>query len=421
MDDNIYNENIHSDDLFRDNVLEQNQSKIKKTSKPGEESLEDDIYGLHQSNPRNNKKPPDDSSRSNHPKSTLLRIWMLIAGLLTIIIALHLFLTKRSENTIVNNDKTETTITVGCKLCPALSLFTLAEKQGYFKDEGLNLEIVYFETDRELLRQFRRANFDVAILNLLPFLAENLQGNDIVMSASFGKINNMSCIINSAKISDWFADSYYPARDRNQDMTISLERYSAAHLLFSKLRKLHYIHDLDVQYLTTISQVQESALSNKILAAVLPHRIALEVMSKNTKFTLFNNLEEEIRKTTKQYGVVCHKSNFPIEKQTAIIRALISAEKYAETHQDETLASMVDKIDLTPQMRDELSSNIVSYGLYYDIRNSRCLKNRVQWLKEVPGVIHWKIKNNILKYPEDENEFYDRICDNTALNQVLSK
>jgi NitT/TauT family transport system substrate-binding protein len=70
------------------------------------------------------------------------------------------------------------TLTVGIQVSPAMGLIMVADKKGFFKANGLDVQIKEFTAGKFALQAFLGGSIDVAVSGEVPVALSTLQGND---------------------------------------------------------------------------------------------------------------------------------------------------------------------------------------------------------------------------------------------------
>ncbi len=105
-----------------------------------------------------------------------MRRFLAASGITSFGVLLGIFAASQlAKNAPLRRDK----LTFAYAKIPALALYFIAEDQGYFVEEGLELSAVPFATGREALAFAMAGNADLASVYQTPFLLEALSGKQV--------------------------------------------------------------------------------------------------------------------------------------------------------------------------------------------------------------------------------------------------
>jgi NitT/TauT family transport system substrate-binding protein len=120
----------------------------------------------------------------------------IISTLLVIIIAI---LSISFGYKIINKKDSQINIKVADIKAVGGALFHVAIEKGYFKDEGLNVEVVGVQTGDEALRAVLSNNVDIGLVGIIPYSFFALDDQSVKIFAMNAYVNDNQIIANRSK------------------------------------------------------------------------------------------------------------------------------------------------------------------------------------------------------------------------------
>ncbi len=255
------------------------------------------------------------------------------------------------------NTKDPNKLNVGYLPSPGHLLYFVAQEEGYFKDEGLDVDLVLFNENNSELAALESGKIDVGAFGsseLVTFLGD---GHDITvfggaMIAGHGLIVKPD-LVEGIPEEEWSLDLL-------KGKKIGVEGVDSGHIVYrSALKKLGLENDVKFEVFADGADAYNSLKSNDIDAAILysPYRILAEnegyvILSNSGKVEGYENhvccrqaaLSSDLKKDPDTY--------------TAFLRALIRAYRFYQENPDETIDDLAIYVDVD---KDSLKKDTYEY------------------------------------------------------------
>ena len=255
------------------------------------------------------------------------------------------------------NTKDPNKLNVGYLPSPGHLLYFVAQEEGYFKDEGLDVDLVLFNENNSELAALESGKIDVGAFGsseLVTFLGD---GHDITvfggaMIAGHGLIVKPD-LVEGIPEEEWSLDLL-------KGKKIGVEGVDSGHIVYrSALKKLGLENDVKFEVFADGADAYNSLKSNDIDAAILysPYRILAEnegyvILSNSGKVEGYENhvccrqaaLSSDLKKDPDTY--------------TALLRALIRAYRFYQENPDETIDDLAIYVDVD---KDSLKKDTYEY------------------------------------------------------------
>lgn len=251
---------------------------------------------------------------------------------------------KSQTNTSKQNSKTNS-LNVGYLPSPGHLLYFVAQEEGYFKDEGLDVNLVLFNENNSELAALESGKIDVGAFGsseLVTFLGD---GHDITvfggaMIAGHGLIVKPE-LVKGIPESDWSLDLL-------KGKNIGVEGVDSGHIVYrSALKKLGLENDVEFKVFADGADAYNSLKSNDIDAAILysPYRILAEdegyvILSNSGKV---EGYEDHV--CCRQAALTSTLEKEP-DTYTAFLRSLIRAYRFYQENPDKTIDDLAKYVDV---------------------------------------------------------------------------
>lgn len=277
------------------------------------------------------------------------RIAILTAGLL----AVSCWLTGCGKANAKDSDK----LKVGYLPSPGHLLYFVAKEEGYFEDEGLDVDLVLFNENNSELAALESGKIDVGAFGsseLVTFLGD---GHDITvfggaMIAGHGLIVKPD-LVEGIPEEEWSLDLL-------KGKKIGVEGVDSGHIVYrSALKKLGLEKDVEFEVFADGADAYNSLKSDDIDAAILysPYRILAEdegyvILSNSGKVEGYEN-----HVCCRQAALSSTLKDDP-DTYTAFLRALIRAYRFYQENPDETIDDLAIYVDVE---KDSLKKDTYEY------------------------------------------------------------
>ncbi len=287
-------------------------------------------------------------------------------------IAIGLFLTLLMSCSSSDKPKTVTLASTASLLD---SLVWIANEQGYFKDEGLDVIFQVYPTGKRALMGMLEGKADVSTTADVPFMAQLYKYPDLRIIATVGAADDELKIITRTD-----RGIVKPADLKGK--TIATQEASAVHFFLHLYLLQHYISEDDVKVLFMKAEELPVALANGRIDAMSMREPMITQASEllNGHIKIFS----EPALYRKTYNFVARSSY--IQKHPDIIekllKALLKAEYFVETNPEQAKQIMATRLKTDKNSVDELWNNFVlKVVLEQDFLLQ--LQLQEQWLKHI--------------------------------------
>ena len=246
----------------------------------------------------------------------------------------------------------EPTIRLGINPWPGYEFIYLADQKGFFKEAGLDIEIVELSSLADVVRLYNQNRIDAmasTIVEVVDVAINKLENIDIVMVADFSKGGDV--IIANRPVS-----SVEELTNKNVGAEIGLlGSYILAQALEKNSLKYSDVNVVNVEQLNA----NESLISGEIDAIVTYPPFSTEILKNENVSQIFTSAEipEAIIDTVSiRHGLL----NDPLTWQKSFIQVWQKALDYAESHPEEAHKIMAEREGITArEFSDALSGLVV--------------------------------------------------------------
>ena len=248
-------------------------------------------------------------------------------------------------------------LNVGYLPSPGHLLYFVAQEEGFFEDEGLDIDLVLFNENNSELAALESGKIDVGAFGsseLITFLAD---GHDVTvfggaMIAGHGLIVKPE-LVEGIPQEEW---SLELLKGKN----IGVEGVDSGHIVYrAALKKLGLEDDVEFKVFADGADAYNSLKNDNIDAAILysPYRILAEdegyvILSNSGKVEGYEN-----HVCCRQAALTSTLDSDP-EKYTAFLRALIRAYHFYQENPDETIDDLAIYVDVD---KDSLKKDTYEY------------------------------------------------------------
>ncbi len=251
-----------------------------------------------------------------------------------------------------------TKLNVGYLPSPGHLLYFIAQEEGYFEEEGLDVNLVLFNENNSELAALESGKIDVGAFGsseLVTFLAD---GHELSVFAGAMKAGHALIVKNSLiegiPENEWTLDLL-------AGKTIGVESVDSGHIVYREaLKKLGYgDDDVNFKIFADGADAYASLKNNEIDGAVLyaPYRILAE----NEGYTIFSNSGDV---DGFHNHVCCRQASLTSELEEnpdtykAFLRALIKAYKFYKEDEDKSVDDIAVYVDVD---KDLLKTDTYDY------------------------------------------------------------
>ena len=255
------------------------------------------------------------------------------------------------------NDKGASQLNVGYLPSPGHLLYFVAQEEGYFKDEGLDINLVLFNENNSELTALESGKIDVGAFGSSELVTYLGDGHDITvfggaMIAGHGLIVKED-LVEGVPEEEWSLDLL-------KGKNIGVEGVDSGHIVYrAALKKLGLENDVEFKVFADGADAYNSLKNDDIDAAILysPYRILAEdegyvILSNSGKVEGYED------------HVCCRQAalSSTLEKEpdtyTAFLRALIRAYRFYQENPDKTIDDLAIYVDVD---KDSLKKDTYEY------------------------------------------------------------
>ena len=262
----------------------------------------------------------------------------------------------KGENQEASNSLTK--LNVGYLPSPGHLLYFIAQEEGYFNDEGLDINLVLFDENNSELAALESGKIDVGAFGSSELVTYLADGHDLSIFAGAMKTGH-GIVVKDSLIEGIPKDEW--TLDLLAGKTIGVEGVDSGHIVYrNALKKLGYDDD-DVEFLifSDGADAYASLKNNDIDAAILyaPYR----VLAEDEGYTIFSNSGEvegfEDHVCCRQAALSSSIEENP-DTYKAFLRALIKAYKFYKEDHEKSIDDIAIYVDVD---KDLLEADTYDY------------------------------------------------------------
>ena len=255
------------------------------------------------------------------------------------------------------DSKVTNKLNVGYLPSPGHLLYFVAQEEGYFKDEGLDIDLVLFNENNSELTALESGKIDVGAFGsseLVTFL-----GDDHEITVFGGAMIAGHGLIVKPDLVDGIPEEEW-SLDLLKGKNIGVEGVDSGHIVYrSALKKLGLENDVEFKVFADGADAYNSLKNDDIDAAILysPYRILAEdegyvILSNSGKV---EGYEDHV--CCRQAALTSSLKEDP-DTYTAFLRALIRAYRFYQENPDETIDDLALYVDVD---KDSLKKDTYEY------------------------------------------------------------
>lgn len=267
------------------------------------------------------------------------------------------------------------TLTIAESQNPAFALIYIAEDQGYFQEENLNINFNKFIQGRDALQNVLDGQADLATVFETPVVHKILEGQDIAIFTSLQSSTQSSGII-AKKDSGILKPQDLKGKKIGVSLGTGSEFALSQFLLFNNIES-----DSITPVNLTLDKFQESLLTDQVdaLSAPEPRLTAFQQELKDTAVTF-------PVQGYSGFSVVAGLKSLPKEKGASIqrfINALVKAEHFIQNNEAKSKEIVVKRLDGIHSAQSITESwGKFDFGLKIDNIMLTILAQEASWAKE---------------------------------------
>lgn len=272
-------------------------------------------------------------------------------------------------------------VTLGVPTGEFSSSFYIAEKRGFFTDNGLNVKLLPFETGADSYNALQKDNVDVSVQTEFIAIASMFKHEKVHIISTFVKFNLISIIGRR--------DHGITKESDLAGKRIGLPKNSIAEFFLARFLELHgmSIHDVTLVYMN-YSECQEAIKKGSVDAVVTfpPYYDSI----KNSLGT--RDIDWSAQGDQQIYGILVSKDDWLTRNPVLVVRmlkAIDQADLYITQHPDEATS--------IAQKRLKLDTNSVK-GIWQ--RNSFSLSLEQQLILAMEDEARWMLENKLVNAKE---------------------
>lgn len=313
------------------------------------------------------------------------------------------------------NESNNNKLNVGYLPSPGHLLYFVAQEEGYFKDEGLDINLVLFNENNSELTALESGKIDVGAFGSSELVTYLGEGHDITvfggaMIAGHGLIVKPE-LVEGIPEKDW---SLELLKGKN----IGVEGVDSGHIVYrSALKKIGLENDVEFKVFTDGADAYNSLKNDDIDAAILysPYRILAEdegyvILSNSGKV---EGYEDHV--CCRQAALSSTLKDHP-DTYTAFLRALIRAYRFYQENPDKTIDDLaiyvdVDKESLkkdTYEYDSQIANpdpDIIGMNNFYDALLDTGFIKEFDISKGLSSELYDKALNDVLKEAPDNSVY----------------
>jgi ABC-type nitrate/sulfonate/bicarbonate transport system substrate-binding protein len=279
---------------------------------------------------------------------------------LILLVALGLFWFQRGRVSEAEKASTNPTplpkLTVGIQVSPAMTLLMVAEKKGFFKDAGVEVELKEFTAGKFALQAFLGGSLDMAISGEVPVALSILQGNKfrVVGQVVEKTINEVRVVAQKEQGLDT-AEKYFKAKKRKLATSFG----GGPEFFTYNFLKKHGIGEKEVELISQKPEDMTSALVSGSVDAIAIFdpfaRFAERSMGEKGVTFADGDIYSELYVASVMQKTLDLRRNDLV----SFLKGLKAAEDYVSKHPDEAKEILIGYTKLDRQVVDDIWPNFV--------------------------------------------------------------
>lgn len=336
-----------------------------------------------------------------------------IVAIATAVLSLTALSACANTNASPNVEKQElTTLNVGYLPSPGHLLYFIAQEEGFFTEEGLDVNLVLFNENNSELAALESGKLDVGAFgssNLVGFLAD---GHDLTVFGG-AMIAGQGVIVKEDVVEGIPEDQW--SLELLKGKTIAVEPLNTGYVVYREiLKKLGYEDQINFKTFSDGSEVYNALKNDDIDAAIVytPYRILAE----NEGYVILSNSGSaegfENHVCCRQAALTSSLESDP-EKYVSFLRALIKSYKFYKENKSESIDDIAKYVDVN---KDSLEADTYNYDeeianpdpdtnrimAFYDALVDQQLIDEFDIEKSLSNELYEKALNSIIdEHPDD--------------------